>query len=330
MSKTPKDNEYYAFAVARVRVKETTLLDSQALEALSSMGSEAECIQFLLEHGWGPADDGVKAEVLLKTEAEKCWKFVREVLTEEQMKYFDLFKINRDFHNLKAAVKEAYVQKNVPDIYMEKGSVDIDKLKACALENDFSGLTRELRDAGREAREILYSTGDSQVCDCIIDRAALEAMAKSAVETGNKLLSDYAELKCASADISIAVRGAKAGKDEKFLERALAPCRTLDVDQLKRAAVQGPDQVFEYLEGSVYADAVPIIKEGGAGFDIWCDNRMTELIKPQKYNPFTVSPVVAYVIAKETEIKSVRIILTGKINQLPQEKIRERIRKSYV
>ena len=46
---------------------------------------------------------------------------------------------------------------------------------------------------------------------------------------------------------------------------------------------------------------------------------MIETIKPQKYNPFTAGPLVAYVLAKENEIKTVRIILTARLNGLEEE-----------
>jgi V/A-type H+-transporting ATPase subunit C len=57
---------------------------------------------------------------------------------------------------------------------------------------------------------------------------------------------------------------------------------------------------------------------------------MMETIKPQKYNAFSVGPLVAYVLARENEIKTVRIILTGKQNGFSDEVIRERIREMYV
>ena len=40
--------------------------------------------------------------------------------------------------------------------------------------------------------------------------------------------------------------------------------------------------------------------------------------------------VIAYVIARQNEIKTVRIILSGKQNELPDDSIRERVRKMYV
>lgn len=49
-----------------------------------------------------------------------------------------------------------------------------------------------------------------------------------------------------------------------------------------------------------------------------------------KYKALTIEPLVAYVYAKETEIKNIRMILTGKINQVEPKNIKERLRDSYV
>jgi V/A-type H+-transporting ATPase subunit C len=43
-----------------------------------------------------------------------------------------------------------------------------------------------------------------------------------------------------------------------------------------------------------------------------------------------VSPLAAYILARENEIKTVRILLSGKLNDLPENSIRERLRDMYV
>ena len=57
--------------------------------------------------------------------------------------------------------------------------------------------------------------------------------------------------------------------------------------------------------------------------------RIIRAMKPQKYNAFTLGPIFAYVIARQNEIKTVRIVLTGKQNDLSEEAIRERVREMY-
>ena len=57
---------------------------------------------------------------------------------------------------------------------------------------------------------------------------------------------------------------------------------------------------------------------------------MTEMLKTQKYEVFSVGPLLGYLIARENEIKTVRIILTGKQNGFSDDAVRERIREMYV
>ena len=57
---------------------------------------------------------------------------------------------------------------------------------------------------------------------------------------------------------------------------------------------------------------------------------MIETIKPQKYNSFSAGPLIAYVLARENEIKTVRIVLTCKQNGMSDDSIRGRIREMYV
>ena len=78
------------------------------------------------------------------------------------------------------------------------------------------------------------------------------------------------------------------------------------------------------------AEGAQALLESPSAFERWCDNRIIQTISPQKYNAFTIGPVIAYVIARQNEIKTVRIILSGKLNDLPDDSIRERVREMYV
>ena len=134
----------------------------------------------------------------------------------------------------------------------------------------------------------------------------------------------------AIADIKIAVRSRKTGKSADFMRSAMAECDGVNVEQLIRAALAGEDEIAQYLEGTAYAKGAQALRESASAFERWCDNRMIEMLKPQKYEAFSVGPLLGYLIARETEIKTVRIILTGKQNGFSDEAIRERIREMYV
>ena len=104
----------------------------------------------------------------------------------------------------------------------------------------------------------------------------------------------------------------------------------LDKERLIHAAVSGMDQIMSYLAETKYGDGALALAESASAFERWCDNQIMETIRPQLYNSFSLGPLVAYVLARENEIKTVRIILTGKRSGIPEEFIRERAREMYV
>ena len=55
-----------------------------------------------------------------------------------------------------------------------------------------------------------------------------------------------------------------------------------------------------------------------------------DLIKGARLVTFGPDRILSYIYAKETEIKIIRIIMVGKLNNISQEVIRERLRDSYV
>jgi len=320
------DNQY-TYAVARIRSKEISLLDKSDIDQLMNCKSEKECLRLLTDKGWGKSGEE-NAEQILSVEREKTWELIGELV--EDLSVFNTFLYSNDFHNLKAAIKQVYTGSNFNDIYISQGTIDPEIIVNAVKAHNFMELPEHMRLCSEEAYQVQMHTGDSQLCDVIIDRAALETMLIKGKESKNELFSLYAELKVAVADINIAIRSCKTGKDKEFIERALADCDSLNKTLLTTAALEGMEAIYQYLLLTVYSDAVPALKESPSAFERWSDNLIIKHISPQKYNPFTISPLAAYILARENEIKTVRILLSGKRNDISDDSIRERLREMYV
>lgn len=317
----------FIYAVSRIRSKELYLLDKLFIEQLLAAPSYDSCLRLLREKGWGRGGNET-AEELLTIEREKIWELMRELV--EDISVFDTFLYINDFHNLKAAIKEIYKNEKVPNIYISHGTISQELIYNAVKEHDFTVLPEYMRECAKEAYYIQFHTGDGQLCDVIIDRAALETILVKAKASQNELLQEYAQLKAVTANINIGIRGFKTGKSKEFLDRALVECETLSKKDLIEAVLAGEEEIYRYLSTTSYGPAVEAIKESPAAFERWCDNLMINRIKPQKYNPFTLSPLAAYILARENEIKTVRILLSGKLNDIGEQAIRERLREMYV
>ena len=246
------------------------------------------------------------------------------------MHVFDVLSLPKLYHNLKAAIKEVCTEVENKNIFYDDCEISGEEMYAIVQNKEFDKLPGNMPATAREAFDTLLHTRDGQLCDLIIDRATLETMLEAGKKSGEKIIEEYAQTAVAIADIKIAVRSQKTGKNADFMKKAMVNCSEINVDQLTQAALAGVEEIAQYLEGTSYREGADALRISPSAFERWCDNKMTDSMRSQKYESFSVGPLLAYLLARQNEIKTVRIILTGKQNEFPDESIRERIREMYV
>ena len=318
----------YTYAVARVRCREPRLLTDSDLSMLLTAADSDAVLRLLRDKGWGSGASEQSAADVLRSEDEKLWAFIGEIVPDRDI--FSFLLVPNDYHNLKAAVKAITRDLDPKDLFMYDSVYDPEKLYSALKRREYDELPEELREVARQAVTALLETSDGQLCDVIIDKACMERVTALGKAQDNEMIRMYCELFTAASDIRIAVRAARTGKSREFVARALAECDTLDVSALATAAALGYDDIIDYLERTDYKGAVPALQSSLSAFEKWCDDHMTQALKTQKWEPFTIGPVVAYMIARQNEIKAVRMILSAKLNGLPEQTIRERLRMMYV
>ncbi len=319
--------EQYTYAVARIHTKESGMLSLQDMERLLATDSVTEALAMLSEKGYD-AMGAESSDEVVSRERAKLWKLISELVAD--MSVFDIFLIEKDFHNLKAAVKSVINKDIAEKVFVEGGTVPWQLIDDAVKNRELSELPYALQQAAEKALKALLETGDGGLCDVICDRAYLDACRELGENADNDMISRYAELYVALADIRIAARGARLGKNVEFFRRALAECRTLNTESLGSAAAKGTDDLAEYLKLTDYSEAAELLKEAYTLFEKWCDNRLMAEIKKEKNNYFTIAPIAAYILAKESELKMVGLILTAKQNRLDEGVVRERLRELYV
>ena len=235
-----------------------------------------------------------------------------------------------DFHNLKAALKAVISGKEPQHYFIRPTNLDLDKLVVAIKSKEYEDLPEYIRKTAQEAYELLTRTLDGQLSDSVIDTAALEAMQRAAYRHGGKFMRRYAEMTALYADIKTAYRCALMKKPKSFIETAVCGTSELDKDSLVKAALEGVDGLFAYLENTQYSDAAKLLRESPAKFEKLCDDEMIELAQTSRMTAFGTEPLAAYYLAKEAEIKNLRIISVCKESGTDRETITERMRKLYV
>lgn len=326
-------DSHYAYAVARIRANEPSLLTAADIEQLIQADSLGAALRLLAEKGFMDPDGPTDIDQALQQQAARTWELLTDIAPDIQVLHFLIVK--HDFHNIKGAVK-AFVASQTkgtkePDrYYLIPSIVPPAVIHQAVFDKQPELLPDFARQGVEQAYDVLIRTGDGQLADTLLDAMALNSMLDLAFKTRDPFIQQTAEWMAATANLKIALRAVKTGKDADFLDMALCRTRTLDKTALIRAAGEGMDSLLALVESTPYGEGAEPMARSAAAFEKWCDDRLMELMERAKYVGLGVEPLVAYYLAKEAEIKTVRIVLYCKRQNLPADAIRERVRRLYV
>lgn len=318
----------YAYAVARVRANELNLLSAADVEQLIVAEDYKTAMRRLADAGWGDSEGVSDYAQYLENYFAKTWDLLVEVM--DDIHELDLLLIRNDMQNLKAALKGIVSQHDAKDLYVKSTVYNTEDIITAVANREFKELPDFMQKPAEDAYEVLTATGNGQLADAIIDRATLERMLELGKKSGSAVLAELAERMCATANIKAALRCANTLKSKDFIESSLCNCDTISKDKLVDTALEGTEAVLRYLEDTAYATGAAMFKESTSAFEKWCDDLLMECVNKAKYTAFGIDPIVAYYVARDAEIKTVRIVLSAKINNLPADVIRERVRTLYV
>ncbi len=320
-------NNEFLYAVAVVRANELSLLTSQDIEQIISAPDYKKAVAILCDKGYDEPQ-GSDYSAMLDSELEKTWELLKKNAPEADG--LNTFVVKNDFQNLKACLKAEVADVDAKEHLVKPCIIEHDFLLDCVRERKFDELPAFIRDAARKAFDTLTKTGNGQQCDVVVDSAALKAMSSFAEKSGDELLKEYADVFCLAADIKTAIRAARTNKGECFIEAALVENPYIDVALLAQAALESEEAVLELLSESDLKDYRTALENGASAFEKYSDDRLISIVKRAKYSAMGIGPLAAYYVARETEIKALRIILSAKISGASNDTVRERMRELYV
>ena len=172
--------------------------------------------------------------------------------------------------------------------------------------------------------------------DLILDKASYQEFVADIRNIESPFLQELSDLIVDMTNIRMFIRSRSLDKTWDFIMKLLIDGGTLDRDVYYRNSDKPVDSFVEDIRKSRYGDAVrkglDLVKSGknSSGLEKALDDLLMSYIRSAKLVTIGVEPLIAYLFAKETEIRNARMIMTGKINNLPPDMIRERLRESYV
>lgn len=331
------DNSKYIYAVSRIRAIEKNLLTNLSFDRMVDSRTPEEALKILLEAGYGHGTDvksPLQYEELLKDEFNKVYQLLSELAPEPEI--INIFLISNDYHNIKVFLKSEFSGQEVADIIVEPGSIPVDTLNVMIQDRNFGDMPAVMRNAVEESIETFGATKNPQIIDLIMDKAHFVHMKELAEKSGSKFLNDLVVIMIDICNLKIFLRVKNLKKTWDFLQKVLIAGGKIDSKTFVENLDTSLDNFLESLRYTQYGDlleeSIENIKSTKSitKFEKLCDNFILSFVKNAKFMTFGVEPLIGYLIAKETEIRNARIIMVGKINNIPNEKIKERLREAYV
>jgi V/A-type H+-transporting ATPase subunit C len=324
--------------VTRTRVLENRLLSRMRIDRMIEAKDIEEIFKILNETEYSGAVAGISRgeeyEKILSNELIRVYKLMREISKESVV--VDLLALKYDYHNLKVLIKEKVLNKDQSHLYVPIGTIEYQAIKSALIEGDLRDLPKEFRNAIEHVQHDLDTNHDPQRIDIILDRFYFEHLYNMAKDTGIDLFINYVKDMIDFINIKSAIRIKKQGKDMKFFEDVILPNGNIDKDTVLYTLNDSIENMIHKFRNSKISSG--LIKGLDSyrntnrltDLERYMDNYLMDLNKPSKYINFGPEPIFSYIIAKETEIKTLRIIMVSKLNNLSPDVIRERVRDLYV
>lgn len=323
----------YAQGVVMARVYEKRLLDKGKLDKMIDAKDADEAFKILLDSEYIKSAEGVDGvknyELLLKNETARVFKLGAEMLNDKRI--LEILSLKYDYHNLKAIVKGKVSGKNFDDLFIYSSDNNPDKIRVQFENGHFTDTKSEFIKALRSGEAIYEETNDPQMIDIVIDRAYYSHLKEISDSLAIDLFSEYVSSSIDFFNISSMLRAVKMGKSQNFLNQILVEGGGVSVSRLISLSREDFDRVAVALKservGRALLECVDEYKEKGSlgVIDNMRDVFLSRLNSDSRFVSFGPEPIFAYLVAKEKEISIIRLILVGKLNNIPSTKLRERL-----
>lgn len=325
-----KDTDYLQLS-AYIRARETKLLNKERIERMLEAPTIAEALKVLEECGWGELSSlgPEEFEARLSAHLKEQLDDIEELVPDKRIVY--AVRLKYDYHNIKVLVKSEATGELSDRLMSRLANIEPELLKAAYLQRDYSSLPKGIADGISEAVEILAKTGDPQLMDFVLDKSYCAELLSLAKEIGSEFLLGYIRLFIDCANLRAFVRASRLGKDAEFLMRALIEGGNISPNEyvLSAGSEERLLSLFSSSELGKAAEAGAEAIKGGrlSDFERLTDNALKEYLVGARFVSFGEAPVVAYLQALESEIVTIRIIVSGRRSWLSPADIRRRLRE---
>lgn len=322
----------YGYETALVRVLEGQMLTHGTMLDIANAENFAAAIEFLTgsDYAMGSGDCGLgDVEAMLLAKRSEVRKLFVDLMLDEEL--VELLRAREDFANMRLAVRRVVTERPIGVDYSDEGSVPAEEFEEIFEQENYSRFPEYLQEAVEEAVLGYYVDKDIRQIDYGIDRIQFAYKLRRAREIGSVFLTSLFKTQVDLTNIRTTLRLKLAEKDAKEARPLIIEGGFIEIDRFMHVFDIGYEAIGPLFYATPYHNTI----EAGVSYltseqsflrlEEKCQDYMMGFLKTTLMLTAGPQPVIAYFMLKENEIRTVRMLLTCKMNSLDTKLILDRL-----
>lgn len=331
-----KKNRQYGSSNVLVRVYEKSLLTPDYFERLIAAQNTEEVKLILQETTYDKYLDEMKnknIEDVLFLSLQDAYEQIFSISPDTKLNEY--ISLRYTYHNIKLNFKENITDTDLSDLYFSITPISNRAIDYAISSGESQRLPEPYLESINEARTAYKEFNDLYSIDVILDRRYLTHLRLLADEIGDEQLVEYTKRFIDYRNIITLLRGMNQNRTRNFMNAVLSSSGSIPKTELIELGHEQYRDAIQYYEKTHLDKIVQQldITDGQistAQLETLIDDAIMMQMHVGKRTASGPLPILAYIHAKETEVKNIRVIYFAKGKKMSIEEIKERMRLNYV
>lgn len=327
----------YGSSNVLVRVYEKNLLEPEYFDRIINADNYEEVRQILDETYYHKFIEEMTDESIEEGQTKvllDAYEKIFEISPSKELSEY--VSLRYTYHNIKLAFKENITGENLKDLYFPISPFSHSAIEYAVSSGKSSRIPKQYLENINDVRVEYEEYHNLYAIDVMMDRHYLAHLLLLANEINDDLLIDYTERVIDYRNFITLLRAMRQERTRNFLNAVLSDSEKIPKEDLIELAHKDFSEVIRYYNRTYMDKIVSTIN--GDTLESLNMNRLEALIEDEmmsflhqgKRIASGPMPIVAFLHAKEVEVKNLRILSFTKGINLEADQIRERMRLNYV
>lgn len=328
----------YLDIIPKIRVYEKRLIDNVKFNRMLDLENIDEVFKFLSETVYGEnISDDINIynyEQVLSLEFGRLFKSLKDIFDNKEL--INIFLKKYKYNNIKLMLKAKLLNVDLGDILFNIEDFDNEFIYTAIKTENYSSLPDEIGDLVKKTLKDFEENKDPQRIDILIDKIMFGELLKESKNISSDFLTKYIQILIDVFNVKTLFRIKNLNLNRALFDDVIVSGGNIALSNLKMIFSEPKENILNRFS---MTNMYKYIKEGLENYvnnddlnilDKELDDYLMEYLKNAKIITTGLAPIIGYINAKENEIKNIRIVLVGKINNVDSDSIKRRLRKNYV